>query len=89
MKLRAYSIYDVKALNYHAPFFAHTDGSALRSFADLANDANTTIGRHPTDYSLWCVGEFDDYTGFVTHFAPLVHVADAASLVLINNKPQE
>lgn len=84
MQLRAYSIFDNKALCYHAPFFAPTDGSATRSFSDLANDLNTNIGRHPTDFSLFVVGQFDDFKGVFTPVYPLVHIVDAIALVQQN-----
>lgn len=83
MLLNAYSIYDRKGLNYHAPFFAATDGLAVRSLADLANDPNTTIGRHPADYVLYCVGTFSDANGSIEPTSPLRHVMDASSLVQI------
>ncbi|WNK13393.1 MAG: nonstructural protein [Microvirus sp.] len=84
MLLKAYCVHDAKALQYHAPFFTSTDGSALRSFADLANDTATTVGRHPNDYSLWCCGTYDDNTGHINPNLPLLHIADASSLL----KPQ-
>lgn len=81
MQLRSYSVFDNKALCYHAPFFAATDGAAIRSFQELANDLNTTVGRHPGDYSLWCVGTFDDSNGVFHPVLPLIHVSDAIALV--------
>lgn len=81
MVLRAYSIFDKKALCYHPPFFAVTDGSAVRSFSDLANDVATAIGRHPGDYSLWQVAAFDDSSGQFMVVQPSLFVADAAHLV--------
>lgn len=81
MLLRAYSIYDCKALQYHSPWFAATDGSALRSFSDLANDKQNRIGAHPRDYSLYYVGTWDDSNGTFTPNVP-VHVMDAQALVI-------
>lgn len=83
MLLNAYSIYDRKGLNYHAPFFAATDGIAVRIFADLANDTNTTIGRHPADYVLYFVGTFSDGNGSLEPALPLRHVMDADALLKI------
>lgn len=82
MILSAYSIYDRKALQYFSPFYASTDAAATRSFADLANDLNTNIGRHPSDFVLFNVGVFDDNTGELLAVTPLKHVADAQALVL-------
>jgi len=82
MKLNAYSIYDNKALVYGLPFFAPTDGAAIRSLRDLANDSNTTVGRHPRDFVLFCVGEFDDQTGGYSQVSPVRHVCDAQAVVI-------
>lgn len=83
MILHAYSVYDRKALQYHAPFFASADGSAVRSFQDLANDSTTTVGRHPGDYVLYKVGAYDDASGTVLPISPIEHVCDALSLVRV------
>lgn len=80
MKLHAYSIYDRKALVYNAPFFSVSDGSAVRSFSDLANDLQTTVGRHPGDYVLFRVGDFDDQSGKLLPITA-AHCADASALV--------
>lgn len=87
MKLRCYSIYDRKALQYHPPFFASTDGSALRSLTDLVNDSNSTIGRHPGDYVLYYIGDYDDQLGAMIPVSPLVHVLDALALVSVAQQP--
>lgn len=81
MIINAYSVYDRKALQYHAPFFAVADGAAVRSFMDLANDSNTTVGRHPGDYVLYRVGSFDDASGIVLPTDNPQHVTDALPLV--------
>lgn len=83
MQLNAYSIYDNKALQYHVPFFASTDGAAVRSVADLVGDPNTTIGRHPGDYVLYNIGQYDDVLGAMVPISPLRHVIDAVALVKV------
>lgn len=81
MILKAYSIYDNKALSYNAPWFTHTDGAAVRSLRDLVNEPNNNVSRHPGDFVMYCVGEFDDQTGIFTLCSPLRHVMDAQALV--------
>ena len=80
MKLKMFAIYDVKADCYLTPFFFPANGQALRAFGDLANDSNSIIGRHPVDYKLCLVGEFDDSDG---EFLPggCITLAWAADLV--------
>lgn len=81
MQLKGYTIHDCKALQYHSPFFAVSDGAATRMVSDLANDRNTMIGRHPRDYTLWLCGVYDDNSGLFTPVQPLVHVSDVIALV--------
>lgn len=63
MKLNAYTIYDVASGVYMRPFFSQADGQALRGFNDLATDAEHEIGKHPEDYTLYRIGDFNDSTG--------------------------
>ncbi|QXP08637.1 MAG: nonstructural protein [Arizlama microvirus] len=60
MNLRMFSIYDIKAESFMTPFFFPANGQAVRAFSDLANDKNTLVGRHPSDYKLCYIGDFDD-----------------------------
>lgn len=64
MKLLAFSIRDAKAEAFMRPFFAPTKGLATRSFADLVNSGNgEPVAKHPDDFCLFHVGEFDELTG--------------------------
>jgi len=87
MIINAYAIYDRKALRYHVPFYAHQDGEASRSFADLVNDENTTVGRHPDDYVLYRVGAYDDSNGSLLPASVLDHVVDGSALARVRINP--
>lgn len=63
MILKVFSVLDTKGDVFMSPFFFPATGQAVRAFSDLANDANTVVCRHPGDYRLTCIGEFDDSTG--------------------------
>lgn len=67
MTLKIFSIFDIKAETFNAPFFMSTAGEAIRAFKDLVNDANTTVSRHPGDFRLMCLGSFDSSTGLFTN----------------------
>lgn len=58
-----YSIFDTKAEHFNVPFFMPNQAMAQRAFNDLAVDPKTLVGKHPEDYMLYEVGEFDDITG--------------------------
>lgn len=81
MKLNAYCIYDVKAGAYLAPYFLRSDGEALRSFGDCANDPGHQIHRHAEDYILYRIGTFDDGRGCMEQLVTVVCLAKAVELL--------
>lgn len=82
---QAYSLYDSKSLQYHLPFYAATDGAAIRMVSELVNDKDTMVGRHPVDFHLYRIGHYDDALGGVYGISPLVHVIDAVALVRVQS----
>jgi len=60
MKHKIFTIFDSKAKAYLTPFFLHEDGMAIRVFADCINDETHQFGKHPEDYTLFCIGSWDD-----------------------------
>lgn len=81
MITNAYTIFDTKALVFNVPFFSATDGAATRMCADLAGDPNTMVGRHPSDYVLYCIGSYDDAKGELLPLDIRRHVVDLIALV--------
>lgn len=77
MKLKVYSIFDVKAGTYGTPFFSVNDAIARRSFEDLAKDSNSTVSRHPEDYSLYQIGEFDGISAMMVGVSAPVYISKA------------
>lgn len=63
MKLTIFAIHDIKADLFGPPFYMTTIAEALRAFTDLADDPNTTVGRHPGDYRLMQLGTWDNEKG--------------------------
>lgn len=62
MILNIYALYDSKAMVYNRPFFFKNDAEAIRSFSDLCNDHECLPGRHPGDFALLQIGEYDEQT---------------------------
>lgn len=85
--LNAYSIYDRKGLFYATPWFVVNDATAHRAFADLVNDPQSTVSRHPSDYVLFCVGSYDDDKGQLEPLSPLRHVVDGSACVIQGHDP--
>lgn len=60
MKIKIFTVFDSKVEAFLRPFFMQSKGEALRAFADTVNDKNTQLNRHPEDYTLFELGEYDD-----------------------------
>lgn len=69
MKTRCFTVVDVKVGAYLLPFFMRSNAEAIRAFGDAVNDSSTQFYRHPEDYCLFCIGEFDDSTGVLVPLA--------------------
>lgn len=85
MILNAYSIYDSKSQAFGLPFFQATDGLAIRSFSDIANDRQTLIARHPGDFMLIRIGTFDDSVG---ELARTDHLSLMLATELVVSQPE-
>lgn len=64
---KVFSVYDEASGAYLPPFHLNTVGQAVRAITDCVNDQNHEFGRHPSDYTLFQLGEYDDTTGIFTN----------------------
>lgn len=60
MILNIFTVYDSKAEAYLQPFFMKSKGEAVRAFTDIVNDGTSQFNKHPSDYTLFHVGAYDD-----------------------------
>jgi hypothetical protein len=93
MKTKMYVIYDSKAKVYNKPFFMLNDSIAIRAVTDLANDLSTDVGRHPEDFILFSIGEYDDESATLDPIPPQVlarahELQNLESAVAQATKPQ-
>lgn len=73
MKLLAFVVRDEKSEAFAHPFFTSANGLAVRMFGDWCTDANTPLGKHPEDYTLFRVGSWDDEQArFENEVAPVL-----------------
>jgi len=66
MKLQSFSMRDVKAETYAAPFFVPNESIAIRLLSELVLDKRSTLGKYPQDFSLYRIGEYDTTTAVLT-----------------------
>lgn len=75
MKMVMLGVWDVLAMAYVGqPMAAPTRGVGERSFIDAVNDPQAPFGKHPDDFELHELGEWDNETGaFVGLERPVVY----------------
>lgn len=74
-------MYDSVARVYSPPFYMASQNVAIRAFALAANTPDSKVGLHPSDYSLFQLGEFDDETAELTPCNPHINLGLAAALI--------
>lgn len=62
-----YAVFDRKAEMYSQPFLEIKDGTAIRAVQDIViNNKDHAFAKHPSDFSLHRLGEYDEATGVIT-----------------------
>ena len=64
--MKAFVIYDSKAGFFRPPMVYKSTGEALREFADAVNNPETFVAKHPADYTLFEMGEYNELQGVLT-----------------------
>lgn len=61
-----YAVRDDEAQTF-GPAMSHAnDAVARRFFSDIVNDATSTVGRYPDQFTLYFLGEYDEVTGVIS-----------------------
>ena len=78
--VNVFSVRDQKANGFLQPFYLPNESVAYRAMYDCLSDPEHQFTKHPEDYSLYHLGEFDFETGkFTTHDTP-EHIVSLAVL---------
>lgn len=74
MKHIIFTVLDHQAKAHIPPFFYPQEGLAVRAFTDYVNDPEHPWGKHPEDYTLLSIGEYDEETADILPFdVPIVY----------------
>lgn len=57
------AVYDRQLDAYMRPFTAQSAGQAIRSFSDEVNRTESELNKHPEDYELHKLAEWDENSG--------------------------
>jgi len=63
MIIKVIAIKDRALDAFMRPFFVATIGAAVRGFQDEINRDDSEMKKHPDDYDLYWLGDWDDHTG--------------------------
>lgn len=88
MTSKIFCVYDSKMEAYMQPFFLQTKGAALRAWADTVNDPKTQFNKHPGDFTLFEIGEYNDETGTLTNFTAKINLGNALEFKITNDKAE-
>lgn len=88
MIVKCYAVLDSKIADFHLAIFDIKHEGAIRQFSDAVNDKQTKWNRHPEDYSLWYVGNFDTGKGIMEGALPENLVNAVAIVSLRDPAPQ-
>lgn len=63
MIMQVLAIKDTAMDTYGQPLFVHTIAQGIRIFGDAINNKENPMSKHPEDYNLYHLGEYNDGTG--------------------------
>jgi len=79
---KLFSVHDTVAKTFIQPFCVPSVAIAIRHFTNCANDKQTDIGRNPSDFVLYELGEFDTDLGNIVVLQPMVNHGPASNYII-------
>lgn len=84
MIVQIFAVRDSKAEIFGRPYFSVAVGAGVRAFADAVNDKTSEYSRHPDDYTLFLIGEFNDHSGELMPKKVQVNLGLASTFVVVS-----
>lgn len=81
-----YGIYAIKdSLNgFMSPIVDSNDPSAVRNFAHAMSDNKSVFYTHPSDFTLYKLGEYDSESGFIESFSTPQFIESGSTVFVAN-----
>lgn len=64
--MKLFTIFDVRSESFSPVLGYPARGAALREFVDQTREPQSSIAKHPGDFILFEIGEFDQSTGVLS-----------------------
>ena len=87
MKLKIYTVYDSKTEAYLQPFFMQSKGAALRAWVDTIADNKTQFSKHPADFTLFEIGEWNELTAEFNIYKNMLSLGTALEMAVKQVNP--
>lgn len=68
---KVFAIRDNKAEAYLQPFMFANQGEAIRAFSDAIQDGKSMFSKHPEDFVLFYIADYDDSKGLYIPKTPI------------------
>ena len=81
MKFKVFCVYDSKMEEFGVPMFLRSRGECLRAFSDVVKSPESPMHKHPADYTLFEVGDWDAEKGTFTQYDAKVSMGLALDFV--------
>ncbi len=79
-----FTVFDSKTAAYLPPFYLPTKGAAIRALQDTLQDPQHQFARHPEDYTLFHIGNFEDTDASIVTFEAGVSLGSCLELMAEN-----
>lgn len=86
MNLKFFSIRDSKVDAFMRPFIAQTTKEAMRIFEDSVNRPDSGFFKHPDDYSLFELGDFNPLDGSIIPHVQVKNLGLASEFIKADNQ---
>jgi len=87
---KLYRLYDSKSETWSPLHEFETDAAAIRSLSDAVNrDSQDNVTLHPEDFTLFCVGGYDDHDPLPEVPASPISITTALSLRKVSGQRGE
>lgn len=81
MEIKVFCIYDAKVEAFQKPIFFRTTGEALRGFIDLCGTPDNIFHKHPEDFTLFHIANYDESKGRFENLLAPVSIGTAIEYV--------
>lgn len=78
---KLFCVYDSQTTMFGPPILGINKGDVIRQFTVLVNDGQSQFSKHPMDFALFEIGDYDESTGSIAPVAVPVRIITANELL--------